>query len=240
MEVWVVAAAQQLKNLTRDNSWRKPLVEDRTREKDLACTSGLQNENFAMLDNSASQSTISISSVRFLNSEDISRDWERRVARDLLPQSSSTEMGFSYGFGGDRSSLRSRRLTSKFIKPWSSLESCLIAQLCKEYYEVEEYTYSKHTLEKRTLRPFVVTDGSRIINRRSRESFMTREVNRKSQKDVYAEDGVCVIGVPRLPNIVTPGTQKKAKVRTEQQVSRRKCCEMSNLDRSNALGDLLY
>ncbi|KAK6123119.1 hypothetical protein DH2020_043115 [Rehmannia glutinosa] len=142
---------------------------------EMASTSGFNGENLVMSDNFGSWGVVSNSNSLggVSNNENTQGDWEVRldsaidevVNSNSVPQSSSREVGFSYGVRRNRSSLRSRQVNSKFIKPRTSLESCLMAQLYKEHAEIEEYTYSVHTPHKPIVRPFLVTDGNRIISR---------------------------------------------------------------------------
>ncbi|XP_010259977.1 PREDICTED: uncharacterized protein LOC104599225 [Nelumbo nucifera] len=115
---------------------------------------------------------------------------------------------------------RSRRLRSKWsfgysIKPLSSLESCLIAQLYKEHIEREECTFRRPSRRKSTVRPLVVTDGSRIISRASGEYYSMRpesEANKVHEKGgVYSEKEKNVLGVPSLPEIGSVELPKKDK-----------------------------
>ncbi|KAK2636052.1 hypothetical protein Ddye_030844 [Dipteronia dyeriana] len=64
----------------------------------------------------------------------------------------------------------SMRLGSKyngnFLEPLDSLETCLEAQLCREYATMEEYVYS--SLPSPELRPLLVTDGNQLESREYR------------------------------------------------------------------------
>ncbi|CAA0820876.1 Unknown protein [Striga hermonthica] len=120
---------------------------------ELASTSGYQTENFIISGDFVGNREVRLHSVM---NEDIS--------------SKSSEVGFSYGFRRNRSNLRSRHVNNRCIKPRTSLESCLMAQLYNEHDQMEEYTYSTCMPWEPTLRPFIVTDGSQIISRASNES----------------------------------------------------------------------
>ncbi|KAL0384859.1 UNVERIFIED_CONTAM: hypothetical protein Sradi_2880200 [Sesamum radiatum] len=193
--------------------------------EDIASTSGYKDENLVMLDNFATYGTHSDSNslAGFGNSEDIRGDLEgglpsgigEVITNDSLPEPSSREMGFSYGFRKHRSSIRSRRINSQFIQPRTSLESCLMAQLYKEHGEIEEYIYSPSPLQKPTLRPFIVTDGSRIISRTPQDYISEPSATEKCklQKDTCAQERTTVLGVPRLPNVASVKLQKNAKAR---------------------------
>ncbi|KAG8388757.1 hypothetical protein BUALT_Bualt02G0158500 [Buddleja alternifolia] len=252
---------------------RKKIGEEMCRERENACdnassaemgsTSVLEGENLAMLDNFASCSSVSNSNSLdgFSKYEDVQGDLgggrvpsdidEVIITSDSLLQPSSREMGYPYGFRRNRSSLRSRRINTRLIKPRTSLESCLMAQLYKEHAEIEEYTYSLRPLQEPTLRPFLVTDGSRIISRAPRESFseQTGTAKVKLGKDTFSQENNPVIGVPGLPNVVHTKLQKKAKGRKgkgkEQDLRRIDSGKMANGNRNNAQGgtsdrDLLF
>ncbi|KAA3458356.1 pericentriolar material 1 protein [Gossypium australe] len=67
-----------------------------------------------------------------------------------------------------RSSLKAKYSYGRSLKPLSSLDSCLMAQLHMQHVKMEEYVLS--CLPSPTtpiLRPLLITDGSRIINRAS-------------------------------------------------------------------------
>ncbi|KAL7114885.1 hypothetical protein ACP275_04G149600 [Erythranthe tilingii] len=151
----------------------------------------------------------------FLSSGDFRGDWEHRVRSDTdevftsdsLRHTSSSEVGFSYGFGMNRSSLRCRRVNSEAIKPQTSLESCLMAQLYNQHAKFEEYTYSSlRRLKKPSLRPFIVTDGSRIISSPPREHAFNGPTGKgecKLRDDIYSQENNTVLGVPKLPNVIS-------------------------------------
>ncbi|KAL0357358.1 UNVERIFIED_CONTAM: hypothetical protein Scaly_1421500 [Sesamum calycinum] len=217
---------------------------------DIASTSGYKDENLVTVDNFATYGTHSDSNslAGFGNSEDIRGDLEGRVpsstgeviTNDSLPEPSSREMGFSYGFRKHRSSIRNRRINSQFIQPRTSLESCLMAQLYKEYAEIEEYIYSPSPLQKPTLRPFIVTDGSRIISR-SPQDYISEPSGAgkcKLQKDTYAQERMTVLGVPRLPNVASVKLQKNAKARKGKEpiLRRTDSSKLVNGNHNNAPG----
>ncbi|KAL2461981.1 hypothetical protein Adt_45401 [Abeliophyllum distichum] len=209
--------------LVKDFLREETEVSQESSAAEMASTSGFGGENMVALDNLMICSTPSHSNSLpgFLNNEDIQEDWEGRgqdideVHSDLSPQLSAREMGFSYGVGRNRSSLRSRRTNRQFIKPLTSLESCLMAQLYKEHLEIEEYTFSSiHSPHTPTVRPFVVTDGSRIISRTGYESFSSPTETRKYKLQKSSRD--VVLGVPGLPNVVSMERHSKAKTGKEK------------------------
>lgn len=187
-------------------------------------TSGYEDENLVMRDSFMSYKTVSnSSSVAPILDEDVQGDWEgilpsdsrEGFTSDLLPLPSSSEIGFSNNSRGKGSSLRNRRFNSQLIKPQTSLQSCLMAQLYEERDEIEEY--ARHPLKKPILRPFLVTDGSKIISTVPHESFSvpieTGTGRCQLWKHGYSQVNETVCGVPRLPNVVPVELRKKAKTR---------------------------
>ncbi|KAK9105272.1 hypothetical protein Scep_022116 [Stephania cephalantha] len=85
-----------------------------------------------------------------------------RFRRELV-EFSAKEMGFGCG----RLSRR-RRGFGRGVKPLNSLESCLVSQLYREHVEMEELVFSSlPSPSALSVRPLLVSDGSRIISRSS-------------------------------------------------------------------------
>ena len=123
-------------------------------------------------------------------SGDISDNYE------YLPSTS----GSFYGPSRNRSSLRTKCSNRQFIKPTSSLESCLMAQLYKVHAEMEDYVFSFLPLASTpTMRPLFVSDGSRILNRAG-HSFGAQIgfKENKGHNDAYLEKNENVYGIPPL------------------------------------------
>nr|GLL35494.1 uncharacterized protein LOC109162806 isoform X1 [Ipomoea trifida] len=112
---------------------------------------------------------------------------------DFSLQPYITDVRFSYSLTRNRSSLRSKGTIEHLIKPLCSLDSLSSTQM---------------------FRPFVVTDGGRIISRESGDFFSTPTGagSKELQKDVLLQENGAVFGVPRLPNIDSP---RKAKANRE-------------------------
>lgn len=89
---------------------------------------------------------------------------------------------------GRNKSLKSRRSRLYIVKPLNSLESCL-------HEKVEENVYSVPPLSRPMVRPLVVTDGSQIIHRISRDSFDVRFDSGKDQ--CHKPSGL--VELPRKP-----------------------------------------
>ncbi|XP_074277887.1 uncharacterized protein LOC141601496 [Silene latifolia] len=118
-----------------------------------------------------------------------------------IPEDSTWELGAP----SKKSQRSSRRLHLQYINPHNSLDSCVMAQMHKEQAEIEEYLLTPLSSPcTPSLRPFLVSDGKRIISRPNGK-FMGRlheKVPPKADNDV--------IGVPCLPqiNAVDCSTQK--------------------------------
>ncbi|KDP31348.1 hypothetical protein JCGZ_11724 [Jatropha curcas] len=114
------------------------------------------------------------------------------------------------------SSLRTKHSYGHFIKPLSSLDSCLMAQLYKKHVQMEEYVFSVIPSPSTTTRPLLVTDGNQTINRANDDYFSARigaEDNR------LFEENVC--GVPPLPKISEVNIPSKIKSRTQKRNNER-------------------
>ncbi|KAL6497325.1 hypothetical protein OROGR_029254 [Orobanche gracilis] len=191
---------------------------------EIASTSGSRGENLPMLDDFGNWGIIcnSTSLCCPLINEDIPGDWENRLHsgtyEDIIcnstAQPSSSEVGFSYGFKGHKSSLRSRRFSSKFSKPRTSRESCLMAQLYREHAEMEECCYYVHSPQIPIVRPFLVTDRSTVIGRPPNE-FCRRTGNSMLRKNnTHIQENRSVFCLPRLPNAVPVDLQMRDKTKS--------------------------
>lgn len=130
--------------------------------------------------------------------------------------SSTAELAFSYGTSRKKSNLRSRRKIGHLIKPLNSLESCLMAQLYKEHGDVEDHIFSSNSSPwTPTARPFVVTDGSKIISRASSNSINApRSAGHHKQQDNFSQMNT-VFGVPQLPSVGSMELLRKDKVKDQ-------------------------
>ncbi|XP_022850517.1 uncharacterized protein LOC111372404 [Olea europaea var. sylvestris] len=225
---------------------KKKLVKDDYIEENKAYQEASSAEMPVPLDNLMICSTSCNSNLLpgILNNEDVLEDWECRgqnideVHSDLSPQLSAREMGFSYGVERNRSRLGTRRTSRQFIKPLTSLESCLMAQLYKGHSEIEEYTFSSiHSPHTPTVRPFVVTEGNRIISRQVYESFNspTGTGNYKLHKSTYSRNGEFVLGIPRLPKVASMESRSKAKSGKEKVTRLSNSSRMVNGNYDNSL-----
>lgn len=135
------------------------------------------------------------------------------VTDDSLSQPSTREMGFSYDFRRNRSSIRSRQINRQFIKPSTSLESCLMAQLFEERAEIEENVSSVNLSKRPTMWPFQVTGERSLISREPCASC-NAAWRCKLLKETHLEENNDVLGIPRLPNAVPMKLQESTKART--------------------------
>ncbi|KAJ8553720.1 hypothetical protein K7X08_024398 [Anisodus acutangulus] len=259
MDIWVVAAAagagyiaQHWKNLLRS---RHDLLESsggspsfvRTESfsciqqvPDKNCSSPVETPRMRLGDSDNCNLTSELASDKELQgdqSESICDNIDGLGYESLLAPS-TTELTFSYGASRKKSNLRSRRKGGHLIKPLSSLESCLMAQLYKEHGEVEYYIFSsKSSPWTPTARPFVVTDGSKIISRANSNSNSNslnapRGAGHHKQQDDFSTMNT-VFGVPQLPIIGSMELPRKDKVK-DHSGRFRDSIRMNN-DRHNSL-----
>ncbi|XP_018680406.2 uncharacterized protein LOC103982908 isoform X3 [Musa acuminata AAA Group] len=85
-----------------------------------------------------------------------------------LPEISPQSISLGYACGRGQSTIRARRSHRSSIKPLSSTENCLIPQLYDANFEIEEFVFSSFPSSTTPgLRPFIVTDESKIVNKSS-------------------------------------------------------------------------
>lgn len=163
------------------------------------------------------------STSELLSNGDLQEDCEDvRVSGygDLLLKPSNVQPGSPYCSMRNRRNARSKRINGRFVKPLNSLESCLMAQLYKENAEMEEYTFDKvPSLSMPTVRPLLVTDGSRIISRASGDFFSVCAQNgdNKMQNENYLEENKTIFGIPPLPKVGSLEIPRKIKVTTRKE-----------------------
>ncbi|KAI3412449.1 uncharacterized protein J3R85_017387 [Psidium guajava] len=129
-----------------------------------------------------------------------------RGSNDMLAGPFEGDIVTYCGFAKNKNLHRSRYTHGRFVKPLSSLESCLMAQLYNHHAEMEDYWHSSpQSPTCLTVRPLLVTDGSRIISRLS-DGFSGAqsaiEVD-KLQKKTNSEKNRSVAGVPPLPKLAS-------------------------------------
>ncbi|XP_030474224.1 uncharacterized protein LOC115691655 [Syzygium oleosum] len=110
------------------------------------------------------------------------------------------------GFPKNKNLHRSSYTCGRLVKPLSSLESCLMAQLYNHHAEMEDYWHSsRQSPTCPTVRPLLVTDGSHIISQLSDGFSGVQSVTEvdKLQKKANSEKNRSVIGVPPLPTLAS-------------------------------------
>ncbi|KAF5477169.1 hypothetical protein F2P56_003839 [Juglans regia] len=115
----------------------------------------------------------------------------------------SAGMGSFHGSSRNRSSLRPK-CNEHFIKPQSSLESCLMAQLYKEHTKMENYVFSSlPSPSAPTTRPLLGTAGSQILGRGNDRCFSAPIgfVEDKMLEEACLVRNENVSGIPPLPKI---------------------------------------
>lgn len=162
---------------------------------------GLGSDNIGGYRTCSKSSVLSLSNLTL----PISNEQSSNIDSDYGSQSHdfSAEFGPKYYSAGSKISLRTRHLHGHFIRPVSSLESCLLAQMCKEYAKLEEYVFSSRSPPSTATRSFLVSDGSRIISRKSIDSsssLVQSEECKVHEKDFHEKDDN-VFGIPPLPKI---------------------------------------
>ncbi|KAA0057994.1 pericentriolar material 1 protein [Cucumis melo var. makuwa] len=121
---------------------------------------------------------------------------------DQLPCSSSRELNCFRPTVRKIGSLRHKQSYGRFIRPLSSLESCVLSHLYKEHVEMEEYIlHSFQSPSRSTMRRFVVNDGTRIVRRRVRDSFSVQVDMDASNfhKEPFIGKNRNIYGIPLLP-----------------------------------------
>ncbi|WCJ35843.1 hypothetical protein M5689_017072 [Euphorbia peplus] len=109
------------------------------------------------------------------------------------------------------SAKKRRSLRTKYghcIKPLSSLESCLMAQLYEEHSKMEDYMLSAFPSPSTTARTLLVTDGNQIISRGNRDSF---SIQINGDDRLLMEGNVR--GILPLPKLSTLNALNKIKVK---------------------------
>ncbi|XP_039056251.1 uncharacterized protein LOC120199124 [Hibiscus syriacus] len=116
-----------------------------------------------------------------------------------------------------RSFLKTKHAYGRVLKPLSSLDSCLMAQIHMQHLKMEEYVLSS-VLSPATpiLRPLLITDGSRVINRVSGDFSIGSnkiEDNKLHNQDAFEKNG-CVYAVSPLPKFGSPDLPEKLKCKS--------------------------
>ena len=130
----------------------------------------------------------------------------------LLPDS-SVEVVHIHNSSGNKTSLRTKHLSGHISRPLNSLESCFMAQLYKEHAKMEDYVLSSLSSPSTATRPFLVSDGSRIISRANDNSFcpLIGSKEYKLHEEACQVKDENVFGVPSLPEVGSSNDAKKVK-----------------------------
>ncbi|GAV85779.1 LOW QUALITY PROTEIN: hypothetical protein CFOL_v3_29213, partial [Cephalotus follicularis] len=175
--------------------------------KEVASTSGFDSEHLGYNENSNLLSASTIPPGLLTNAILIEYGNVNGLSgfiSDNSGKTSTNEMGFVHGSARDKRSLRTKHLYRHLVKPLSSLDSCLVAQLYNEHSRMVDHVLSSLPLPSiPTPRPLLVTDGSRIISRANRISLNlqigTEDI--ELQKKSFIENNEIGFGATPLPKL---------------------------------------
>lgn len=132
-----------------------------------------------------------------------------------------------------KNSLRTKHSGSHVVKPFSSLDSCLMAQLYKEHARMEEYVLSALRSPSTIMKPLLITDGTQIISRADRDSLSAQIASDNNRW--HKEEIVC--GVPPLPKIGFSDHLKKIKSKSGKRQIERWSSSQKHLQSPNGSHD---
>lgn len=132
-----------------------------------------------------------------------------------------------------KNSLRNKHSGSHVVKPFSSLDSCLMAQLYKEHARMEEYVLSALRSPSTIMKPLLITDGTQIISRADRDSLSAQIASDNNRW--HKEEIVC--GVPPLPKIGFSDHLKKIKSKSGKRQNERSSSSQKHLQSPNGSHD---
>ncbi|XP_021285617.1 uncharacterized protein LOC110417551 [Herrania umbratica] len=183
---------------------------------------GFYGEKVGSLGNHTDHNVISLSSLApgFLTNENLREDECGKESGadsggNCAKPSITTMDSFSDSMR-KRSSLKTNISYGCLLKPLTSLDSCLMAQLYMQHVKMEEYVLSSlPSLSTPTLRPLVITDGSRIISRASHDFSGGSNVtgDNKLHNEATLKKSGYVLGIPPLPKIESLDLPKKLKLK---------------------------
>ncbi|XP_061953430.1 uncharacterized protein LOC133675900 isoform X1 [Populus nigra] len=133
-----------------------------------------------------------------------------------------------------KNSLRTKHSGSHVVKPFSSLDSCLMAQLYKEHARMEEYVLSALRSPSTIMKPLLITDGTEIISRADRDSLSAQIASDNNRW--HKEEIVC--GVPPLPKIGFSDHLKKIKSKSGKRQNERSSSSQKHLQSPNGQGGI--
>jgi hypothetical protein len=108
--------------------------------------------------------------------------------------------GLGSGRGRSCGALRSRRLCRHLIKPLAETENSYVPQLYSENFEIEETTFAP-VPSPASVRPFVVTDGRRVISKSRYEPVPFNIGFDKEECLSGSRIPGCLIGIAPLPEL---------------------------------------
>ncbi|KAH8487170.1 hypothetical protein H0E87_025947 [Populus deltoides] len=132
-----------------------------------------------------------------------------------------------------KNSLKTKHSGSHVVKPFSSLDSCLMAQLYKEHARMEEYVLSALRSPSTIMKPLLITDGTQIISRADRDSLSAQIASDNNRW--HKEEIVC--GVPPLPKIGFSDHLKKIKSKSGKRQNERWSSSQKHLQSPNGSHD---
>ncbi|GMI76783.1 hypothetical protein HRI_001347600 [Hibiscus trionum] len=123
-----------------------------------------------------------------------------------------------------KSSLKTKHSYGHLLTPLSSLESCLMAQLHMQHVKMEEYVLSSiPSPATPILRPLLISDGSRIINRVSDDfpNGSNRIGDNKLHNQATFEKNGCMYAIPPLPKFGSSDLPEKLKFKSRNELDGR-------------------
>ncbi|XP_022769263.1 uncharacterized protein LOC111312853 [Durio zibethinus] len=183
--------------------------------------SGFDAEKVGSLGNHTDRNVISLSNLvpGFLTNENLRDQCGKGPGVDSGGNSAKPSSARVDSFNEPmrkRSSLKTKYSYGHLLKPRSSLDGCLMAQLYMQHVKMEEYILSSLPSSSSTpilRRPLLITDGSRIINKASgdfsNESNGTGD-SKLHDESTFEKSGY-VFGIPPLPKIESLDLPKKLK-----------------------------
>ncbi|XWS37272.1 hypothetical protein CRYUN_Cryun19dG0029100 [Craigia yunnanensis] len=186
-------------------------------------TSGFDGEKVGSLGNHTDCNVISLSNLApgFLTNENLTENQcGKGPDADSSGNSTKPSIARMDSFNEPmrkRSSLKTKYSYGPLLKPLSSLDGCLMAQLYMQHVKMEEYILSSlPSASTPTLRrPLLITDGSRIISRASGDfsNGSNRTGDSKLHNEATFRKSGYVFGIPPLPKIKSLDLPKKFKLK---------------------------
>ncbi|KAF2312860.1 hypothetical protein GH714_040913 [Hevea brasiliensis] len=205
-------------------TWRRKLAEDTSTSERLSdmyrldgaleaevSTSGYDEKLGSLEEYEHNIFSLSSLPLGFSRDENLKEcEGENGLSGDNCGSPCTGEMDSFHDSTRKRNSLRTKHLYRHIIKPLSSLESCLMAQLYKEHINMEEYVLSVFPSSSTTTRPLLVTNGNQTIDRVNGHSF-SAQISTDDNR-LHKEENLCrPCGVPPLPKISALDVPNKIK-----------------------------